>query len=54
MDNMIFFAGGLAATVAVILLIKRSTQKKPDITIRREKRSARPRTTTKNGKKLRR
>jgi hypothetical protein len=57
MDNLVFFAVGLAATVAVVLLIKRSTPRKPDLSnvgVGRDKRSTRARTTTKNGKKLRR
>jgi hypothetical protein len=57
MDNLMFFAIGLAATVAVVLAIKRSTPKKPDLSnigVGRDKRSVRARTTTKNGKKLRR
>jgi hypothetical protein len=57
MDNLMFFGVGLAATVAVVLLIKRSTLRKPDLSnvgVGRDKRSPRARTTTKNGKKLRR
>lgn len=57
MDNTIFFVIGLAATIVVVLLIKRVKPKAPDLSnlgAGRDKRRPRARTTTKNGKKLRR